>query len=187
MKCRLVLPLALFCALSIAGCGPQSPQPASNAGAGSAASREPATSGPSAALDHAQPRLQTLKIYLGPKELNAEVALTDQQRMTGMMYRTNIAETDGMLFVFPVPHKTGFWMKNVTVPLSAAYIDPEGTILEIHKLEPGNTTPVEASSSRIQFVLETAQGWFERNGVNTGAVIRTDRGSLSETFTWNRR
>lgn len=142
--------------------------------------------GPAAGINQAQPKLQTIKLYLGPRELDAELAMNDQQRMAGMMFRTNIAESEGMLFVFPVPHRTGFWMKNVTVPLSAAYIDPEGTILEIHKLEPGNTNAVEATSDRIQYVLETAEGWFTRNGVSTGTVIRTDRGSFAETFIWRR-
>jgi uncharacterized membrane protein (UPF0127 family) len=187
MKCQLASLAFLSTAILIAGCDPQSPRSSGMPPAGSTANQANGSPAPSAALGYAQPRLQTLKIYLGPKELTAEVALTDQERMTGMMFRTNIAENEGMFFVFPIPHKTGFWMKNVTVPLSVAYIDPEGTILEIHKLVPGNTNPVEATSSRIQFVLETAQGWFERNGVSTGAVIRTDRGSLAETFTWNRR
>lgn len=179
MKLRTVGGSFLACALLLAGCSQQSTQPNSQA------SERPAQ-GATGPIVQAQPQLQTIKIYLGPKELNTELALTDQQRMAGMMFRTNIAETEGMLFVFPYPHQTGFWMKNVTVPLSAAYIDSQGAILEIHDLEPGNTNPVVAGSDRIQYVLETAQGWFPRNGVNTGAVIRTDRGSLAETFSFRR-
>ena len=112
----------------------------------------------------------------------AELALNDRQRMTGMMFRTNMAESEAMLFVFPVPHRTAFYMKNTTVPLSAAYIDPDGTILEIHDLKPLEEKPVEASSDKIQFVLEVNQSWFERNKVGTGTVIRTEHGSLAETF-----
>jgi uncharacterized membrane protein (UPF0127 family) len=127
-----------------------------------------------------------LKLWLGADEMITEIAADDTSRMTGMMYRTNMAENEGMLFVFPMPHRTSFWMMNTKIPLSAAYIDPEGTILEIHKLEPGNTNSVQASTDRIQFVLETPQGWFERHNVRTGAVIRTERGSLPEVFL-NRR
>ena len=123
-----------------------------------------------------------MKLWVGSQELVAELALNDRQRMTGMMFRTNMAENEAMLFVFPVPHRTGFYMKNTTVPLSAAYIDPDGTILEIHDLKPLEEKPVGASSDRIQFVLEVNQGWFERNKIGLGAVVRTEHGSLTDTF-----
>jgi uncharacterized protein len=130
----------------------------------------------------AQPKLQTMKLWLGPEEMVAELALNAQQQTTGMMFRTNMPENAGMLFVFPVPHQASFWMKNCPLPLSAAYIDPDGVILEIHDLHPHNTNPVVAASDRVQFVLETNQGWFERHHVTPGMVIRTERGSLMETF-----
>ncbi len=112
----------------------------------------------------------------------AELALTPQQVRTGMMFRTSLAENAGMLFVFPIAHRASFWMKNCPLPLSAAYIDPEGVILEIHDLQPHNTNSVEAASERVQFVLETNQGWFGRHHVMPGTVVRTERGTLLETF-----
>jgi uncharacterized protein len=130
----------------------------------------------------AQPKLQTMKLWLGAEEMVAELALTEVQRQTGMMFRTNLAENAGMLFVFPGPFRAGFWMMNCPLPLSAAYVDPEGVILEIHDLQPHNTNTVVASSARVQFVLETNQGWFRRHNVAPGAVIRTERGTLMETF-----
>lgn len=130
----------------------------------------------------AQPKLQTLKLWLGPEELNAELALTMNQIRTGMMFRTNMAENEAMLFVFSVPHRAGFWMKNTVLPLSAAYIDSEGRILEVHDLQPGNTNSVIAASDNVQYVLETRQGWFERHNVRPGTVLRTERGTLRQTF-----
>jgi uncharacterized membrane protein (UPF0127 family) len=130
----------------------------------------------------AQPRLQTTKLWLGPEVLTTELALTPQQTRTGMMFRKSMGEDEAMLFVFGVPHQASFWMKNVDVPLSAAYIDPEGKILEIHDLQPQNTNSVMAASDRIQYVLETPQGWFSRHNISTGTVIRTERGSLHDTF-----
>ena len=112
----------------------------------------------------------------------AELALNSEQIQTGMMFRTNLAENAGMLFVFPMPHRASFWMNNCPLPLSAAYIDAEGVILEIHDLQPHNTNPVMASSGHVQFVLETNQGWFRRHHVAAGTVIRTERGTLLETF-----
>jgi uncharacterized protein len=130
----------------------------------------------------AQLKLQSMKLWLGAEEMMVELALTAEQQQTGMMFRTNLAENAGMLFVFPAPHQASFWMKNCPLPLSAAYIDPDGVILEIHPLQPHNTNSVVAASERVQFVLETNQGWFERHHVTPGMVIRTERGSLAETF-----
>ncbi len=130
----------------------------------------------------AQPKLETMKLWLGAEEMVAELALTAQQQQTGMMFRTNLAENAGMLFVFPGPHRASFWMKNCPLPLSAAYIDPEGVILEIHDLHPHNTNSVVASSDRVQFVLETNQGWFGRHHVTPGMLVRTEHGTLVDTF-----
>ena len=131
---------------------------------------------------HAQPRLKTMKIWLGAEELTTELALQQTEWMTGMMFRTNMAENEAMLFVFPIPHRASFWMKNTLLPLSAAYIDPSGTILEIHDLEPLNTNSVTASTDHVQYVLETTQGWFGRHNISTGAVLRTEHGTFAETF-----
>ena len=130
----------------------------------------------------AQPKLQTMKLWLGAEEMVAELALTGIQTQTGMMFRTNMAENAGMLFVFPEPYRASFWMKNCPLPLSAAYIDQEGVILEIHDLLPYNTNSVVASSDQVQFVLEANQGCFGRHHVTTGMVVRTERGPLAQTF-----
>jgi uncharacterized membrane protein (UPF0127 family) len=130
----------------------------------------------------AQPRLQTMKLWLGAEEMVAELALNAEQQQTGMMFRTNLAENAGMLFVFSAPHRASFWMKNCPLPLSAAYIDPEGVILEVHDLQPHNTNSVVASSEHVQYVLETNQGWFGRHHVSTGMVVRTEHGPLLDTF-----
>jgi uncharacterized protein len=135
----------------------------------------------------AQPKLQTMKLWLGAEEMDTELALTPIQQQTGMMFRTNMAENAGMLFVFPVPHQASFWMANCPLPLSAAYIDPDGVILEIHDLQPFNTNSVVAASDHVQFVLETSQGWFGRHNVTTGMVIRTEHGTLMDTFFRDRR
>jgi uncharacterized protein len=130
----------------------------------------------------AQPKLPTVKLYLGAETLDAEQALTGREQQTGMMFRTNIQDTDAMIFVFPGPFQASFWMKNCPESISAAYIDPAGVIQEIHHLEKNDTNGVVAASSNIQYVLETSDGWFGRHNVNVGMVIRTEKGSLAETF-----
>jgi uncharacterized protein len=140
------------------------------------------TNAPTLYLDHALPKLTTIKLWIGAQEMNTELAVRDAELATGMMYRKEMGTNDGMLFIFGRPHRAAFYMRNTIVPLSAAYIDREGTILEIHDLKPLDETPIEANSDKVQYVLETPQGWFKRNNIGPGTVIRTERGSLQETF-----
>lgn len=129
-----------------------------------------------------QPKLQTLEIYLGPETLDAELALTPEQEETGLMYRTNITDATAMLFVLPGPQRASFWMTNCPMSLSAAYIGPDGVIEEIHHLEKNDNVPVVARNGNIQYVLEVNDGWFARHDIRTGMLIRSERGSLAETF-----
>jgi len=138
-------------------------------------------------LDQAQPHLATMKIFLGKEEMVAEVAQTSVQIMTGMMYRTNMLENEGMLFVFNRPHQASFYMRNTVIPLSCAYIDSEGTILELHDMKPLDESSIPASSDRIQIVLETKQGWFQRHNIGPGTLITTEHGGLFQTFSRNSR
>jgi len=130
----------------------------------------------------AQPKLPTMKIYLGAETLDAELALTPREQQTGMMFRTNVTDSDAMLFVFSRPFQASFWMKNCPHSLSAAYIGPDGVIEEIHHLEKNDNVPVVATNDNILFVLEVNDGWFQRRHISTGTVIRTEKGSLQETF-----
>lgn len=132
-----------------------------------------------------------MKIFLGtlhdnlfhPMEsLDAELALTPEQETTGMMFRTNILETDSMLFRLPFPQQASFWMKNCPESISAAYITADGVIQEIHHLEHDDTNAVLAARNDIQFVLETKDGWFTRHNISVGMVIISEKGSLAETF-----
>ena len=136
---------------------------------------------------HAQAKLPTMKIYVGTVPLMAELALTPEQRSTGMMYRTNRLDEDaGMLFPLPYTQQASFWMKHCPVPLSAAYIDPEGIIQEIHLLKADDTNSVVAASANIRFVLECSEGWFERHHIQPGVAVATERGPLLQTFFKNR-
>jgi uncharacterized protein len=137
--------------------------------------------------DQPLPKLPTIKLWLGRQEIMAEIAATQRELATGMMHRKEMGENEGMLFILPIPQQASFYMRNTYVPLSVAYIDTEGTILEIHDLQPLNEEPVPSKSERVHFVLETKQGWFERNQVSIGNVIRTEYGTLRETFSKRRR
>ena len=176
---KLLWPSGLLLAGVLAGCH-QSNQPPAPAVSTQAPPPAPLH------LNHAQPKLQTLKLWLGDQEISAEVALTVTEIATGMMFRTNMAENEGMLFVFSEPQRTSFYMKNTRIPLSVAYIAPDGIILEIHDLQPFDETPVEANSNQVQYVLEMRQGWFARHHISPGALIRTEYGELAAAFTRRR-
>lgn len=172
-----ILSLALF-----AGCSREELPPPSNVPEAPKAPVAPIKqTGPT----NAQEKLPTIKLFISDKVMTTEMALTGLQMQTGMMYRTNMDENAGMLFVFPYPHQASFWMKNTLIPLSAAYIDQEGIIQEIHDLQAQNTNAVVAAKANIQYVLETPLGWFRSNNVSTGALIRTESGSLKESFTFH--
>ena len=131
--------------------------------------------------EKAQAKLETIILYLGAAELNAEIADENHERRAGMMHRTKMRANEAMLFVFPYPHQTGFWMKNTTIPLSIAYIDQSSRILEIHNLEPGDTNTVDSRSDKIMYALEVNKGWFGKNGIKPGHVIGTKKGALAKS------
>ncbi len=123
-----------------------------------------------------------MKLYLGAETLDAELALTDEQIRTGMMFRTNILETDAMLFDLRYPQQANFWMKNCPESISVAYITADGVIQEIHHLEKFDTNGVVAARSDIVFALETKEGWFTRHHIGAGTVIETEKGPLADVF-----
>ena len=168
---RALIPSLLLAAAFFAGCAKSTP-PAPVADSESTAT-EPT---------QAQPKLRTMKLFLGAETLEAELALTPKQEQTGMMFRTNIQETDAMLFPLPYPMQASFWMKNCPESISAAYITPDGVIQEIHHLEHDDTNAVLAARSDIQFFLETKEGWFTRHNIGVGTVIQTEKGPLADVF-----
>jgi uncharacterized membrane protein (UPF0127 family) len=168
------------------GAGTPAAQPAENKAA-TRTSEDGALAAATDRIQAPQPRLQTVPLWVGAKEVKAELAVTREEIMAGMMWRTNMAEMEGMLFVFNGPNSVSFWMKNTLLPLSCAYINPEGEILEIYDMKPKDLSPIPSASDKIQYVLEVNQGWFQRQNVSTGMVVRTPFGSLKETFFKSRR
>ena len=130
----------------------------------------------------AQPKLPSVKLYVGTEQMDAELCSAPREVQTGMMFRKSMGTNDGMLFTLFYPQQAGFWMKNCYIPLSVAFIDPDGVIEEIHPLQVEDTNTVLSTATNVRFALETPQGWFDAHHITTGMVIRTERGSLLETF-----
>lgn len=106
----------------------------------------------------------------GGKIIRAEVAATDAQRERGLMYRKSLPENNGMLFVFDRPARSCMWMKNTAIPLSVAFIDHEGVIVNIEEMEPF-TTDSHCSAGWIRYALEMNAGWFRKNGLKSGSRV----------------
>ncbi len=157
-------------------------KPASSAPPTGAHKANAASQPPGWPATKAQPKLQTMKLYVGAEVVTAELALTQVQIATGMMFRKEMAEMEGMLFAFSRPHRTAFYMKNTLLPLHIAYIGEDGTILELHELQALDETPVEAKTDQVQFVLEMNKGWFTRHNVAVGSVVTSEYGKLKDAF-----
>ena len=104
------------------------------------------------------------------KKVFVEIADTAEKRAAGLMFRENLAEDSGMLFVFKKPERISFWMYNTVVPLSIAFIDEKGIILQIEDMQPKDLTPV-ASINKALYALEVNKGWFEKNKIKEGDLI----------------
>ncbi len=100
-----------------------------------------------------------------------QLALTDNERSKGLMYRDRLAENHGMLFLFEKPGKRSFWMRNTSIPLDLAYFNAEGVLLEIHPLYPYNENPVLSHSNEVLIAVELNQGWFANNNIKPGAQL----------------
>ena len=122
--------------------------------------------------DGAQARLETVSLGIAGHRVTAELADEPGEMATGLMFRESLGENEGMLFMLPAPTRASFWMKNTTIPLSIAFIDLKGRILEIHDLEPGNETPVRSHFSNIAYALEMRRGWFSERKIIPGDVVQ---------------
>ncbi len=122
---------------------------------------------------HAQDRAQklpTVQLTAGMHLIRAEVADDDLERQIGLMHRPSMGASDGMVFVFERPEVQCFWMRNTLIPLSAAFIDDTGTIVNIEDMKP-KSDDSHCSKKPVRFVLEMNKGWFEKRGVKAGSVV----------------
>jgi uncharacterized membrane protein (UPF0127 family) len=115
-------------------------------------------------------RLQAVQLRAGMHLIQAEVAQTDEQRAMGLMHRRSMPVNAGMLFVFDVPARQCFWMRNTLLPLSIAFVADDGSIINIADMQP-MTEISHCSAKPVRFALEMNQGWFAKRGVKPGARL----------------
>ena len=118
-----------------------------------------------AAAAESPPRTLTLK--MGSHPLKVEVAASDPEREKGLMFRKQLGRNDGMLFVFDEAAYHAMWMKNTLVPLSVAFVDREGVILNILDMEPQTLDSHQAAGPAV-YAIETNKGWYAEHRVKAG-------------------
>lgn len=118
-----------------------------------------------------QPRLETTDLTAGMHVIRAELAVTALQQMTGMMFRKEMGANEGMLFVNGDSSPRCFWMRNTLIPLSIAFIDDDGTIVNIAEMQPQSDAS-HCSARPVRFALEMRQGWFAKRGIKAGFRLR---------------
>jgi uncharacterized protein len=120
-----------------------------------------------------QPQLQLPRIQLqaGMHQIQVQVAATPDQRAIGLMHRAEMPQGEGMLFAFEQASQQCFWMKNTLLPLTAAFIADDGSIVNLADMKP-QTTDAHCSDQPVRWVLEMNQGWFAKRGIKAGFKLQ---------------
>jgi len=114
---------------------------------------------------------QNVSLFAGMHHVEAELATTPNSRASGLMYRKSMPIHHGMLFVFPMAARHCMWMKNTYLPLSVAFLDEQGAIINIEEMDP-QTEDSHCASKPARYALEMNAGWFKSRGLDTGFMIR---------------
>ena len=115
--------------------------------------------------------LPRVELTAGMHRIDAQVAATPQERQTGLMHRKEMPQHEGMLFVFEQPAQQCFWMKNTLLPLTAAFVADDGTVVNLADMKP-QTLDSHCSAKPVRYVLEMNQGWFKQRGIQAGFKLQ---------------
>ena len=112
---------------------------------------------------------EQVQLKFGPRVLSVEVADTPAEREYGLMRRTSMPENQGMLFVFPADSRQCMWMKDTLIPLSVAFMDAQGRIVNIADMQP-QSRQIHCSAKPVRYALEMNRGWFARRAIQAGDI-----------------
>ena len=129
------------------------------------------TEAPAAPQGQPQMNLPRTEMHIGMHRIDAQVAHTYDTRQTGLMFRQSMPAHEGMLFVFSQPGVQCFWMRNTLLPLTAAFVADDGTIINLADMQPLRDDS-HCSAKPVRFVLEMNQGWFAQRGIKAGTKIQ---------------
>jgi len=119
----------------------------------------------------AKTKIPTLQLMVGLHRIEVEVAATPASRHLGLMNRDILPTNHGMLFVFPQTRTYCMWMRNTKIPLSAAFLDEQGVIVNISEMQP-DTDDYHCSMTPVHYVIEMRSGWFQENEIGPGVHIQ---------------
>ena len=122
------------------------------------------------AQEEPQLNLKRTSLGIGMHRIDAQLALSSEQRQIGLMWRKAMPAHEGMLFVFEQPSQQCFWMKNTLIPLTAAFVADDGTIVNLVDMQPQTLNP-HCSAKPVRYVLEMNQGWFAKKNIKAGSKI----------------
>ena len=126
---------------------------------------------PAHAQEGPQLNLQRIKLSSGLHQIDAQLAMTPEQRQIGLMNRKEMPQHEGMIFVFEQATQQCFWMKNTLLPLTAAFIADDGTIVNLADMKP-QTLDAHCSEKPVRYVLEMNKGWFDKKGIKAGSKLQ---------------
>jgi uncharacterized protein len=115
--------------------------------------------------------LLTYPLKIKGHALRVELARSEEEKRTGLMYRKQLGENNGMVFVYEREGRWAMWMKNTYIPLSVAFMDRSGKILNIEDMEPLTLESHESAGPAV-YALEMNRGWFARNGIKPGDRVQ---------------
>lgn len=119
---------------------------------------------------HGQQRFPVTTLNIGIHLIQAEVAMREEERAQGLMFREQLGANEGMVFRFPDNRAVCMWMKNTVVPLSVAFIDEAGKIINIEDMQP-QTQDAHCAKQPARYALEMNQGWFRKKNVKPGTLV----------------
>ena len=115
-------------------------------------------------------KFRVVSLTAGMHLIKAEVAATHDERQLGLMFRQKMAPNEGMVFVFEAPASVCMWMKDTFLPLSVAFIDDGGKIVNIEDMTP-QTSDSHCAKGQVRYALEMNQGWFKQKNIKPGNTI----------------
>ncbi len=110
-------------------------------------------------------------IAIEDKLIRLQLAVEAEELRRGLMYRKNMGQNEGMIFLYTKPQRMSFWMRNTPLPLDVGFISSDGVLQEFYPLYPYDETTVVSRSDELQYALELNQGWFQKNNINRGAKL----------------
>ncbi len=122
------------------------------------------------ALDARAQNFQTTSLTIGVYMINAEMAISEEERSRGLMFREKLGPNDGMVFRFANNGRACMWMKNTLLPLSVAFIAEDGRIINIEDMAPQTLEP-HCAQQPVRYALEMNRGWFSKRNIKPGAVV----------------